>query len=104
MPRLDYKNIFRLFNAFLQVSREDVAKVMLKQLEKAVCRTIFNLDTCTKCVSLSFSGGVDSLLIAHLMAHCLPQNVPLDLVNVAFAKEKVLNISFFFFVGLLLFF
>ncbi|CAG9538134.1 unnamed protein product [Cercopithifilaria johnstoni] len=74
--------------SFKNVSCEDMAKVMLKQLKEAVHRTISNLDNLTKCISLSFSGGVDSLLIAHLLAQCIPQNMLLDLVNVAFDKRK----------------
>lgn len=72
-----------------------MAMIMLKQLEKAVYRTISNLDNFTKCISLSFSGGVDSLLIAHLLARCMPPNVLFDLVNVAFDEGKVYNVSFF---------
>lgn len=72
-----------------------MAKIMLKQLKEAVYRTISNLDNFTKCISLSFSGGVDSLLVAHLMAQCMPQNVVFDLVNVAFDKRKVCDVSFF---------
>ncbi|VDK75634.1 unnamed protein product [Litomosoides sigmodontis] len=71
-----------------EVSREDLAAIMLKQLKEAVYRTISNLDNFVKCISLSFSGGVDSLLIAHLLAHCMPQNVVFDLVNVAFDAGK----------------
>ncbi|OZC09063.1 asparagine synthase [Onchocerca flexuosa] len=70
------------------VNREDIAIIMLKRLEEAVYRTVFNFDNSTKCISLLFSGGVDSLLIAHLMARCMPQNVLFDLVNVAFDKGK----------------
>ncbi|EJD75112.1 asparagine synthetase domain-containing protein 1 [Loa loa] len=73
---------------FKNVNREDMAKIMLKQLKEAVHRTVSNLDVFTKSISLSFSGGVDSLLIAHLMAHCMPQNVIFDLVNVAFDKGE----------------
>ncbi|EJW86049.1 asparagine synthase [Wuchereria bancrofti] len=70
------------------IIREDIAKIMLKQLKEAVCRTVSNLDIFTSSISLSFSGGVDSLLVAHLMAQCMPQNVLFDLVNVAFDKKK----------------
>lgn len=71
-----------------------MAKIMLKQLEEAVYRTLSNLNNFTKCISLSFSGGVDSLLVAHLMALCIPRNILFDLVNVAFDKGKVCNVSF----------
>uniref|UniRef100_A0A158Q787 Asparagine synthetase domain-containing protein n=1 Tax=Elaeophora elaphi TaxID=1147741 RepID=A0A158Q787_9BILA len=74
--------------SFKNASREDMAKIMLKRLKEAVYRTISDLDNFTKCISLSFSGGVDSLLVAHLMAHCIPQNMQFDLVNVAFDKRK----------------
>ncbi|KAL3982440.1 Asparagine synthase family protein [Acanthocheilonema viteae] len=74
--------------SFKNVSREDMAKIMLKQLKEAVYRITSNLDNFTNCISLSFSGGVDSLLVAHLLAHCMPQNVLFDLVNVAFDKGK----------------
>ncbi|VDK67510.1 unnamed protein product [Onchocerca ochengi] len=76
------------FNKLNRVNREDIAIIMLKRLEEAVYRTVFNFDNSTKCISLLFSGGVDSLLIAHLMARCMPQNVLFDLVNVAFDKGK----------------
>ncbi|KAM3725502.1 Asparagine synthetase domain-containing protein [Dirofilaria immitis] len=77
--------------SFKNVGREDMPTILLKRLEEAVYRTVFKQDKSTKCMSLSFSGGVDSLLVAHLMARCMSQNVLLDLVNVAFGKGENYN-------------
>uniref|UniRef100_A0A915PHT4 Asparagine synthetase domain-containing protein n=1 Tax=Setaria digitata TaxID=48799 RepID=A0A915PHT4_9BILA len=61
------------------VDREVVVKIMLERLKEAVHRTFSNLDKSVKCILLSFSGGVDSLLIAHVMSHCIPSDVIFDL-------------------------
>ncbi|VDM96434.1 unnamed protein product [Thelazia callipaeda] len=65
-----------------------VAETMLERLKEAVERTLSDLNHSLERILLSFSGGVDSLLIAHVMAHCIQSNVLFDLANVAFDKEK----------------
>lgn len=65
-----------------------MAQMMLEQLRGAVRRTLNDVNCTTECISISFSGGVDSLLIAHVIAQCIPPNVVIHLVNVAFHKAE----------------
>ncbi|VDN30795.1 unnamed protein product [Gongylonema pulchrum] len=57
-----------------QVCRQTVAAAMLEQLRGAVHRTLSDVSRHTEFISVSFSGGIDSLLLAHIIAQCLPPN------------------------------
>lgn len=68
---------------------ESVAREFLRKLTEAVERTLFDARFVTGSLLLSFSGGVDSQLLAHILAGQVSPHISIDLVNVAFDLDEV---------------
>ena len=82
---------------------DSVAEQLIDKLHTAVHRRVgqhsYYCDTCHRhqqtCsdahVSVMFSGGIDSVMLAYLAHQCVPQNQPIDLLNVAFEVGSASN-------------
>ena len=84
-----------------------------EKLTKSVRRRVENLPThCKACakgdnikkfdgseqcghakLAVLYSGGVDSAVLAALADFCLPKDIPIDLLNIAFEKPKTQKIN-----------
>ena len=60
----------------------------LDSLRQAVRRRLVGVDADSG-IGILFSGGVDCSLLAAIVGECLPDDVPVDLLNVAFQPLKV---------------
>lgn len=70
-------------------------KCLSKKLQEAVrrrvgyhsyyCAICSSADSCQLAhIAIMFSGGIDSMMLAYLADKCVPQDQPIDLLNVAF--------------------
>lgn len=71
-----------------RLGEDAAATAFLETLEAALRRRLRRLatgpDHQTCRVGVLFSGGVDSALLAAVLSRCLPQDEPIDLINVSF--------------------
>lgn len=74
---------------------KDECSTLLRLLTESVFRRVgtssYHCNSCTRdnnCgnshISIMFSGGIDSMMLAHVVDRCLPETQPIDLLNVAF--------------------
>lgn len=70
----------------------DVAQEMARRLSEAVQRILKDVVGRISSLTLLFSGGVDSLLLAHLLHTSIELDVIIDLVNVSFDDKSHVSI------------
>jgi len=80
---------------FTATNLQQECEKFLEKLKLAVYRRVGGHSyVCDKCridsncvmshISVMFSGGIDSMMLAYLADQCVPKNQPIDLLNVAF--------------------
>ncbi|KHN87992.1 Asparagine synthetase domain-containing protein 1 [Toxocara canis] len=66
----------------------EAATEMVQRLRDSVRRSLRDVLEGVLSLSLLFSGGVDSLLLAHVLHKCIPVTVIVDLINVSFDDKS----------------
>lgn len=67
----------------------EICRIFISKLENAVARRtkLLNWHGSSK-IGILFSGGIDCTVLAYLAHKCLPEDEPIDLLNVAFEQRK----------------
>lgn len=67
----------------------------IEHLKRSMCRRILSIplihDSTASRISILFSGGIDSVVMAIMADLVLPHSIPIDLINVAFQNDRFLS-------------
>eukprot|EP00124_Ichthyophonus_hoferi_P004028 Ihof_evm4s398 gene=Ihof_evmTU4s398 len=85
---VDLDSAVLLPNHEIIASFNSTADELLQRLSKAVERRVKPLPSDAPRLAVLFSGGIDSTVLALLADRYIPENEPIDLINVAFGNEN----------------
>ena len=96
LPKVSFQitsdNSFCVLQSYLNhKERSQLCDEFIAKFKKSVCKRVLCHQRKTDSVAILFSGGIDCSFIALLAHQILPQDVQIDLLNVAFEKGSNTN-------------